>query len=742
MNLNRTQSAVLRMAFRLGHRFRAIFPSQVSNAFGQQLQTSMKTIEKIYVINLDREPERWSRVRTELKRIRDTFGNDLLSHCQRYPAVDARRFQQDPPKDLEVDPFFTLADQLFVEPQPQTLPTKFELDAPIRMSRAEVAVARSHIEVWKEIAKGAEEYALILEDDIWFHPSFAHHLDTAWKEIASNGNSLASFDLLYVSYKEATHGALKTFVSKNVFRPDRGLWYLSGYILSRQGAEKLLRLLPCRGPVDLWINQKFSELNVYATKRPIVRQRADYSSTNSYSILPALTTIGAINSEAAALFSSRPTLQPVFSFGPPNSGQSSLAMALSMLGYRCCSDVDELPINELRQLRKGSEDRVFNAYVNVGCLESTIEELRTNYPNAKFILTVKPDITANGNFQDILRRLKGADYLELGTDINAAWRDLCEYLRCVPPFCSFPDLEDLGQRPVVDNVEKSAVFIGRALPKWDKSPWVIEPDKRNWSGIRVNPLTKKVLENCVLSNDLVGPFCSQHWSKRSDTFTGNAALFRPENVSEDDNGRVTLVVRQEELGVRRYSAGAITSNADFSFGRFEATFQASRVPGIVTGFFLHRNSPHQEIDIEIPGNAPHRLIVNVFYNPGIEGSQFDYGYRGSPKHIELGFDASDQMHKYAIEWSPHQIQWFVDDALVHQRALWEPTPIPHLPMKVHFNVWPPRSSRLAGRLSARQLPANVQIGSIRMQPCASMSFDPTINASMISQIPDKCLDSK
>ncbi|WP_055687810.1 family 16 glycosylhydrolase [Loktanella sp. 5RATIMAR09] len=742
MNLNRTQSAVLRLAFQLGHRFRAILPPQKSSTFGQQLRKSTKKIEKIYVINLDREPERWSRVRTELKRIRDTFGNDLLSHTERYPAVDARSFQQDPTKDLEVDPFFTLADQLFVEPQPQTLPTRFELDAPIRMSRAEVAVAKSHIEVWKKIAKGAEDSVLVLEDDVWFHPSFARHLDTAWKEIASNGNSLAGFDLLYVSYKEATHGAPKTFVSRNVFRPDRGLWFLSGYILSRQGADKLLRSLPCRGPVDLWINQQFGALDVYATKSPIVRQRADSFSTNSYSILPALTTIGAINSEGAAQFNSRPTQQPVFSFGLPNSGQSSLAMALSMLGYRCCSDVDVLPTNELRHLRKGSEDRVFNAYVNVGHLESMIQEIRTKYPDAKFILTVKSEITASEKLQDILRSLEGADVLELDTHSETAWRDLCEFLRCVPPFCSFPNLEDLGQRPVVDNVQKPTVFLTRALPKWDRSPWVIEPDRRNWSGIRVKPLSKKAIERCLLSSDVVDPFDTKHWSKRSDTFTGNAALFRPENVIEDDNGHVTLFVRQEELGVRRYSAGAITSNADFCFGRFEATFQASRVPGTVTGFFLHRNSPHQEIDIEIPGNAPHRLIVNVFYNPGVAGSQFDYGYRGSPRYIELGFDASNQMHKYAIEWSPNEIRWFVDDTLVHQRALWEPTPIPHLPMKLHLNAWPPRSSRLAGRLSARQLPAKFQIDSIRMQPCGSKFFDQKINAPVISQNSDKCRDSR
>ena len=271
-----------------------MLPVQTSQAFGAQRTSNDQTIEKIYVINLDREPARWSRVKQELRRIRDGFGNDLLRLTERHAAVDARGFSQDPPKDADVDPYYTLADQLFVEPQPRSLPTRYELEAPIRMSRAEVAVAKSHIEVWRRVAQGAQGHALILEDDVWFHPSFAHHLDQAWKEVAIESGKHEGFDVLYVSYMEVTHGAPKTFVSSHVFRPVRGLWHLSGYILSRQGAEKLLRLLPCRGPVDLWINHQFSVLNVRATRRSHVRQRSDALSTNSYSILPTLSTIGAI----------------------------------------------------------------------------------------------------------------------------------------------------------------------------------------------------------------------------------------------------------------------------------------------------------------------------------------------------------------------------------------------------------------------------------------------------------------
>ena len=173
----------------------------------------------------------------------------------------------------------------------------------------------------------------------------------SWPNVARDGR----FDVLYVSYLEVKHGAPKTFLSNNVFRPVRGLWNLAGYVLSREGAEKLLRLLPCRGPIDLWINHQFKVLDVRATKRPLISQRRDANSTNSYSILPTLTSIGAITSEGASLFNIRPTEHPVFAFGPEGSGHSSLAMALSMLGYRCCSDLQELPASELeRLLREGT----------------------------------------------------------------------------------------------------------------------------------------------------------------------------------------------------------------------------------------------------------------------------------------------------------------------------------------------------------------------------------------------------
>jgi GR25 family glycosyltransferase involved in LPS biosynthesis len=702
--------------FRIAMKCRRFLPKQKSQAFGLLNTKEQPRIERIYVINLDTQPARWAEIRQELRHVLDWSGAELWNLTERYAAVDAKSFIQEPIKGADIDPIYTLGEQLFVEPQPLTLPTRLELNSPIQMSRPEIAVARSHIDVWRKVAAGNHEYVLILEDDVQFCFGFVPHLDRAWGEIEADGDGLSSFDILYLSYEEVKHGAPKTFHSSNVFRPERGLWHLSGYVISRPGAEKLLHLLPCRGPVDLWINHQFGVLDVRATRRPIISQRRDISSTNSYSVLPALTKIGAITSEGASLFHVRPSERPVFAFGPRGTGLSSLAMALSMLGYRCCSDLQTLPKSELEMLLAGRGDRVFDAYVNISSLAGEAQALRENYPQAKFIITTGKTGIADDNDFNIMDDLNGAEIAILRSDEPNKWQVVCEHLRCTPPACSFPESVDLGQRQLLGDTIGGEVVPSWKTPKRDKSPWVVEA-RRRWRGIRSVPREWGSMSSAtpVKVTDCLEFLDARRWLLRNDTFTDNLALFRPSNVEFRSGIGAVLSVRRESLGVREYSAASLTSHDRYLFGRFEAIIQASNVPGVITGFFLHRDSPRQEIDIEITGNRPDRLLVNVFYNPGSEGAKFDYGYRGAASYIDLGFDASKSSHRFAIEWGPCEIRWLVDDHLVHRRAEWEPTPIPHLPMALHVNTWLSRSKELAGRLNSRRLPATTLVRSIALE---------------------------
>lgn len=197
-----------------------------------------------------------------------------------------------------------------------------------------------------------------------------------------------AFDVLYLSYMEACAPVPRVEVSDQLFRPLTGLWQLSGYVLSTRGAQRLLDMLPVRGPVDLWINHQFDTLDVFATRRPIVEQRLDYTSTNSYSILPVLAKVGALTGEKPLLFKKQALPGPIFAFGEQGSGLTSLAMALSMLGYRCCSDIAELPPSERDKLLAKQRGRVFDAYVNVGSFdERDYLALAKRYRRARFIVT-------------------------------------------------------------------------------------------------------------------------------------------------------------------------------------------------------------------------------------------------------------------------------------------------------------------------------------------------------------------
>lgn len=715
MNLASPWSVFSKFIFRVLLKYKRRLPQKRSTTFGVCSNKEYPTIEHIYFINLERQIERFALMKQELSYLLDNTGKNLWDRTERFAAIDAKDFIDEPQKNEIIDPIYSLRDQLFVEPQPLTFPTKVDLDTPIRMSRPEIAVARSHIEVWRQILVSNYEYALILEDDVWFKPGFATNLDHAWTEIKTQSNKESCFDILYLSYEEIKNGAPKTFISRSVFRPERGLWFLSGYIISRKGVEKLLSLLPCRGPIDLWINHQFKFLEVLAIRKSIICQRGDLSSTNSYSILPSLTKIGAINSESASLFHIYPTERPVFAFGTKDSGLTSLAMALSMLGYRCCSDLDTIPITELQKLIDGNNYRIFDAYVNIGVIETKIIELFRLYPQAKFIITKRELDILNDNLKFLINHIGKYDVVIVDFEIPDKWQVVCKHLRCAPPVCSYPELADLGQKELSIEQDLKNIELKCEVKKRDKSPWVIEPNNL-WQGIQtIKKHDSLKSETTPISiNDNLKFIDEKYWFLRDDTFTDNLALFRPSNIEFINELGISLNLKQESLGVRKYSAAALTSSNKYLYGKFEALIKASDAPGVVTGIFLHRNSPRQEIDIEITGNRPKQLLVNVFYNPGTDGSKFDYGYRGTVSAIDLGFDTSKDYHLYTIEWDENEIRWLVDNQLVHKRIEWSPTPIPHLPMSFHVNLWPTRSMEFAGKINNSRIPTYAYIKSLNV----------------------------
>lgn len=379
-------------------------------------------------------------------------------------------------------------------------------------------------------------------------------------------------------------------------------------------------------------------------------------------------------------------------------------MALSVLGYRCCSDLESLPRCELEALCGGKSSRIFDAYVNVGGLSDVLlREIALANPDIRFIFTsphTAEAIPDDVSRQALLLREDGTDF----------WEPLSRFLDVEYPAFPYPHSHDTGQRSGNVSGEVGKSFPPSTCPEWDAAPWIVP--SVGWPGIQLSqPDGESATEHeCERFDHGIGTM----FRLRTDTFPSNRALFRRENCRTIESGGAEITLRRESQEVRDYTAAALCSVRRYRYGKFAAVLRPSGVPGIITGFFLHRNGPRQEIDIEFMGDDTTRMLVNVFYNPGSEGTKLEYGYRGTPTILDLGFDAARDFHVYEIEWRSTALIWRVDGKMVHRRALWQPTPIPHLPMELNLNIWLSRSIELAGVLDDHQLPASSFVREVRI----------------------------
>jgi hypothetical protein len=598
----------------------------------------------------------------------------------------------------DVDPTYYIGNQLYVQPDAR-LEECFGVDEPIRMTRQEVAVARSHVEVWKTVATGPDNFVMVLEDDVWFRRGAAAAIDRGWRAALRCCRSEDGPRFLYLSYADAGGTAERTNVCDALFRPIRGLWFLSGYVLSREGAAALLRAMPVVGPVDMWVNYRLKELGALALSSPAILQRQDSASDNSYSVLPYLARAGVVDADSGAMSPDQIRSGPVLAW-TAHGEREGLAMALSMLGLRVRAfDGDETAI-QARDLPNLFE--VFDALVDPpltpGALSAAIA--RTE---CKFILEANAELW----FEIEPKRLPSSRTVVLANDRpdDRSWKQLCTLLDLGEPVQTFPVGAPRGLRVFRDDrpdaARRFAMALGRKDYPLDDSPWVLPPQS-GWQ-------SKPAIDQPVL---LVGErlvhaamtTASPSFVGLVETFPGNLASFAREGLVYDEHG-AHLVISQTSTGGRPYRSGAFASVRFFEQGRFEAEIRAASGSGFVTGFFLHRDAPRQEIDVELAGNDPRRMLVNVYFNPGDNGATLGFGYRGSPCHIDLGFDATLDFHLYTIDWRPGRIAWLVDGRIVHERVGWDPTPLPHLPMRLHANLWAPRSEELAGRVNNDTLPS-------------------------------------
>ncbi|RZJ46345.1 MAG: glycosyl hydrolase family protein, partial [Chryseobacterium sp.] len=672
MNINLNHYFFRRVNFLYKQLLRLMVPKIKNRAFGSNNLKNL--IDSVYVINLDRQKDRWSRISTELGREPILGDFTLFDLTHKVSAIDGKKLTFNKIQAEQINPEFNLREQYTVDPDPRLLAIIREREILVSMTNEEVAVSLSHISCWKKIVEEQRAYTLILEDDVFFESFFSKKLNAIWQELPKNEQRLPDFDLLYLSYREVDWGAVIKPYSLHLNKPIKGLWWLSGYVLSLKGAKKLIDSLPVRGPVDLWMNLQFSKLDVYSSIPSLIFQRNDLPSGNNYSIMPILSQLGIQSDSTHLELQQKKGRNPVFVLADDDLQIDLLATALSILGYRCLwESIDNVTIT-IDQLIERNEALLFDAYLGTN-ITKHYDKLERTYPASVFIwLTQKRTDYVLDKIKTTSKHSPNADLSKTldkkrnlffdVNDGNSKWKCLCDFLECKsPPFpfpFPFPKTNFLIDSAHVKNEVNHSHKTTDIYLEHDVTPWILPIKRLSDFGILPNKSTCKILnfETNFVENFISAPK-EIHWRFLEDSFASNLSAFVTKNLKPISGGGCELILSNEVNKLRQYSSASISTKLKYLYGRFSVIMKPVKMDGVVTAFFLHRNDPWQEIDFEFLGKDTTRILINVYFNPGGNDYGWNYGVRGTPVLIDLGFDAADDYHTYTILWDRDGISWYV-----------------------------------------------------------------------------------
>jgi hypothetical protein len=123
---------------------------------------------------------------------------------------------------------------------------------------------------------------------------------------------------------------------------------------------------------------------------------------------------------------------------------------------------------------------------------------------------------------------------------------------------------------------------------------------------------------------------------------------------------------------RRHASGS---------GRYRARFQAAAAPGSLSAFFLYlhdfRTDSSDELDIELPADPPHRVLLTVWRRGVHEPAD--------QRIVDLPFDPTAAVHDYEIVREPGgRVTFAIDDV-----GMFASTSAPACDLFPMFNAWYP-----------------------------------------------------
>ena len=181
----------------------------------------------------------------------------------------------------------------------------------------------------------------------------------------------------------------------------------------------------------------------------------------------------------------------------------------------------------------------------------------------------------------------------------------------------------------------------------------------------------------------------------------------PDNLRVDTG--VHLALTPQTGAENRFLGSSLRRTHPSHYGRYEALLRPAKADGVVTGFFTytgaHYGSRHDEIDIEFLGNDTTRMQVAWFVDGQLESHS-----------VPLGFDAADRPRRYAFEWHPDRLRWFVEDQLVFEITQ-QSAALPKEPGYLFANLWAVDNSLASwAGTAADGTTASAYVGQVQFTP--------------------------
>ena len=221
----------------------------------------IRPLQKVYVINLDRSPERYRKLSEQL----NSYG---IKH-ERFPAVDGYKLKIEDVKTGEIFTGLDLKDgrkkmdnaSKYIIHCPNV---KWEYTTTKRriLSAGEFGCSCSHMGVWYDIKKNKVDYALVFEDDVILKDNFKTNLDLALSAIPKN------WDIFYLNL--TVRDDMKYVIMNNkIYKIRDDVTGSTAMLVNSKSTEKMLKLARnSRVSIDKELSKMIGdrEISAYATK--------------------------------------------------------------------------------------------------------------------------------------------------------------------------------------------------------------------------------------------------------------------------------------------------------------------------------------------------------------------------------------------------------------------------------------------------------------------------------------------